>query len=173
MLELDLGFAFYGDLELTVYVVADVELFQLRIEVDELVVSDQFAREDGACLAILFRRLGVPDSQDHASSFFLHVFSVNVNGIGIRRLILHQKLLHRLDAVSLVMRGGGIQPNSDIIGRDNQSKVDVLVVVEVDFFYLDDEEVSLYAGLIEGDVAFDGFHLCCFVGDGDAHGVQR
>lgn len=70
------------------------------------------------------------------------------------------------------MGGGGIQPNRHIISRDNESKVDVLIVIEVDFLYFDDEEISLDGGLVEGDVALDGGEFGGLVGDCDAHGVK-
>lgn len=70
------------------------------------------------------------------------------------------------------MRGGGIQPNSDIVGRNNQREVDILIVIKIDLLDLDDEEISLYGCLIERDIALHGFHLFCLVGDCDAHGVD-
>lgn len=70
------------------------------------------------------------------------------------------------------MRRSRIQSNSDIIGRNNQSKVYILIVIKVDFLYFDDEEISLYACFIEGYVAFDRWHFRGLVGDCDAHGVK-
>lgn len=57
------------------------------------------------------------------------------------------------------MRRSGIQPNSDIIGRNNQSKVYILIVIEVYLLYFDDEEISLYTGLVEGYVALNRGHF--------------
>lgn len=50
--------------------------------------------------------------------------------------------------------------------------MDILIVVKVDLLYLDDEEIPLYAVLIERDVALNRLHFYCLVGDCDAHGVD-
>lgn len=70
------------------------------------------------------------------------------------------------------MRRSGIQSNSYIISRNNQSKVYILIIIEVDFWYLDDEEISLYACFIKGYVALDRGYFWGLVGDCDAHGME-
>ena len=48
------------------------------------------------------------------------------------------------------MGGGGVQSDWDVAGGDDEGEVNVFVVVEVDFLYFDEEEVSLDAFLVEG-----------------------
>jgi hypothetical protein len=83
---------------------------------------------------------------------FLKVLGINVDSSRLRRLILDQKLLFGMGCILLIVRSSRVQPGK-CCGRSSiEGKVKVLIIIKINFFYFDNEEVTNNISISEGNI---------------------